>query len=129
MLVEDDPVTIFITEKLLEKYYTVTSVKNGYDALSYIESQKFDVILMDINLGDLNMDGIKTMRMIRKNPKTRNIKIIAITSFSTNRTWYIQQGFDDLLLKPLEEDTVIETIEKSFSKGHYGKFVGVFSMN
>jgi CheY-like chemotaxis protein len=49
------------------------------------------------------MDGIKTMRMIRNNPKYRNLKIIAVTAYSDNRKWFIEQGFDELIIKPVVE--------------------------
>jgi CheY-like chemotaxis protein len=129
LIVEDDPITTFITEKLLEPHFTVFSVKGGYEALSFLETSKVDAILMDINLGNINMDGIKTMHIIRNMHGRKHIKIIAVTAFSTNREWYIQQGFDDMLLKPLDEEKILHAINKTLKKGVQGKFAGVFSLN
>jgi CheY-like chemotaxis protein len=129
LIVDDDPITIFITEKLLEPHFNIVSVNGGYDALRFLEKNKVDIILMDINLGNINMDGIKTMHIIRNMHGHKKVKIIAITAFSTNRTWYIQQGFDDMLLKPLEEKNTLQSINNALSQGTYGKFAGVFSLN
>jgi CheY-like chemotaxis protein len=131
LIVEDDPITTFITEKLLEPHFKVHSVNGGYEALSFLETNKVDVILMDINLSNINMDGIKTMHIIRNMHGRKHIKIIAVTAFSTNRTWYIQQGFDDMLLKPLEEENTLYAINKALAlkQGAQGRFAGVFSLN
>jgi CheY-like chemotaxis protein len=101
LLVEDDLVTTFITETLLKDHFNIKSVTSGYAALKELEDFKYDLVLMDINLGDINMDGIKTMRMIRSNRANANMKIIAVTAYSDNHRWFIEQGFNDLIIKPL----------------------------
>jgi CheY-like chemotaxis protein len=112
LIVEDDPTNIFITEKYLQEHFQGDSVTNGYDALKAMEKRKYDVILMDINLGDEKMDGIRTMRMIRQNRKYRHTKIFAITAYSNNRESYIKQGFDEFFMKPVNEG-LLELINQS----------------
>src|SRR4051812_44645218 len=104
LIVDDDPLSIFLSERMLTKHYFTHSVQNGYEALRLLERKEFDIVVMDINLGDINMDGIKTMRKIRENPKIRDSKIFALTAFSHNKRWYIDQGFDELFIKPLTND-------------------------
>ena len=104
LIVDDDPLSIFLSEKLLTKQYFTHSVQSGYEALELLQKKQFDIILMDINLDDINMDGIKTMRKIRENPDTKDNAIFALTAFSHNKRWYIDQGFDELFLKPLTND-------------------------
>jgi len=110
LIVDDDQVSLFLCESILNPFYNTVSVTNGYDAIKMTEENKYDVILMDINLADMNMDGIRTMKMIRKNSKYRKAKIFAITSFSSNKQWFVNVGFDDLFLKPLSEGNIIERI-------------------
>ena len=116
LVVEDDLITTFITSSFLKKHYNFDSVTSGYAALNALEENNYDVILMDINLGDLNMDGIKTMRQIRMDKKHRDSKIIAVTGFANNEKWYVNQGFDALFLKPLEEDKIVGWINKYAEK-------------
>jgi CheY-like chemotaxis protein len=125
LLVEDDLVTTFITESLLKQHYNIKSVSTGYAALKEMEEGKYDLVLMDINLGDINMDGIKTMRMIRNNPKHKQVRIIAVTAYSDNRKWFIEQGFNELIIKPLVEG-MLPILEKHLQPLHLLK---AFSMN
>ena len=112
LIVEDDPIQTFILDTMLRDNFTITSVDNGYAALEAIETQKFDVILMDINLGNPVMDGITTMRKIKFQRKHKNIKIIAVTASSDAKEWFIKQGFDGHYLKPLIKKEIEEEINR-----------------
>lgn len=101
LIVDDDPLSIFLSERLMKKNYEIKSVASGFEAIAECETRAYDVILMDINLGDLNMDGIRTMKMIRKQGLSRSAIIVALTAFSHSKKWYLDQGFDNLLVKPL----------------------------
>lgn len=116
LIVDDDPCSLFLCEAILRPFYKTKTVSNGYDAIKLSEENNYDAILMDINLADMNMDGIRTMKMIRKNSLYRNSKIFAITSFSTNRQWFLNVGFDDLFLKPLSEETIMMKIKNKLSR-------------
>jgi two-component system sensor histidine kinase BarA len=115
LIVEDDEQAAFIAETILEKHFSVTVVTNGYIAIHAVELIKFDAVLMDINLGDHLMDGLKTMHRIKSSTRNKRLKIFAITAFSDTRDWYINQGFDDLILKPLDEEKVTEVINKKIN--------------
>jgi len=110
LIVEDDPIHAFIAETHLKNHYNITTVTNGHDALAAVEKQKFDVILIDINLNEPSMDGLKTMRNIRYDRKNLYTKIIAVTAASDAREWFVKQGFDGHYLKPLSEKGILEEI-------------------
>lgn len=115
LIVEDDPINILISETHLKEHFNCQSVTNGHTALEAIEKQKFDVILMDINLNNPAMDGIKTMRMIKYNRKHSHTKIIAITASSDAREWFLKQGFDGHYMKPITGKGILEEISKKSS--------------
>lgn len=112
LVVEDDAICAFLAESILKKYYTITIVTNGFAALEVIKDQRFDVILMDINLNNAEMDGIKTMRTIRYNRKHNYIKIIAVTASANDKDWFLKLGFDGQFLKPVLEEKIIPVIQK-----------------
>lgn len=118
LIVDDDEVTVFITEMLLNNHGFQTHLANsGYAALELLEEHSFDAILMDINLGDIHMDGIKTMRLIRQDKKFRDTRIFAVTSYSNNRKWFLEQGFNDLLIKPFVSEMILSSLSfKSLPK-------------
>lgn len=123
LIVEDDRLSAFLAEKNLEKHFKTTVVTNGYDAIAAVDQNKFDAILMDINLGDELMDGLRTMRTIKQNVRHEKLKIFAITSVSDAREWYIKQGFEDLIMKPISEEKIVTIIKsKMLPKVRRGSF-------
>lgn len=62
LLVEDEPVTAITTQRMLEKHgYRVAAAPDGEGALAMFSAQLFDLVLMDIDLGE-GMDGTETAR-------------------------------------------------------------------
>jgi CheY-like chemotaxis protein len=110
LVVEDDHICAQVTKILLGNEFEVDIVDTGYKAIEAASTNYYDIILMDINLGDVNMDGLKTMRRIRANKKSGGVKIIAATVFTHSRGWFINQGFDDLIKKPVTLDSVLDSI-------------------
>jgi two-component system cell cycle response regulator DivK len=60
-----------------------------------------DVILMDIRLPD--MDGTEAVRLIKADPRTEHIPVVALTSLAMkgDREWFLRNGFDGYLEKPI----------------------------
>jgi CheY-like chemotaxis protein len=116
LIVDDDEFSIFLSEALFKEHFNITGVRNGHDALEAVENNEFDLVLMDINLGDLNMDGIRTMRMMRNRRKSRALKIVAITAFANSKEFYVNHGFNDLFVKPLLEESHVKKIAELCAK-------------
>lgn len=116
LIVEDDAICGFLAETALKKHYKTTLVTNGHEALKAVEKEVFDMILMDINLNDATMDGIKTMRTIRFNRKHNHIKIIAVTASSDDKAWFLKQGFDGHYMKPLLEKEIVIEINRHLNE-------------
>jgi CheY-like chemotaxis protein len=115
LIVEDDPCYAFVLETTLNVFFKTTTVSNGCDALIAVEKNIYDAILMDINLGDANMDGLRTMRLIKQLNKNKRLKIFAMTAFSDAREWYMKQGFEDLFIKPIEKERIINLLNEKLS--------------
>lgn len=116
LIVDDDYVSTLISETLLKKHFNLTSVNNGYDALKAVTENHFDIVLMDINLGDDSMDGIQTMKLMRQNPNCSDTKIFAVTAYYENRDFFINKGFDELYTKPIIKEEMIDAINKILFK-------------
>lgn len=115
LIVEDNHLDILVLKVLLEKYFNLYIVTNGPDALYAAEEFVFDVILTDINLGDPNMDGVVVMKKMRENEKTRDLKIYAVTAYADNIEYLIEQGFNDVLTKPVIKDEIFDILNGSVS--------------
>ena len=71
-----------------------------------------DAVLMDIVMPGLN--GFQATRQLTKDPETGHIPVIIITTKDqeTDKIWGERQGAKDYLTKPVDEDTLIATLNK-----------------
>ncbi|MBF0118905.1 MAG: response regulator [Desulfobacterales bacterium] len=114
LLVEDNTFNQQIASELLKsKGIFVSVADNGVAGLNMIKKSKFDVILMDIQMPE--MDGYETTIAIREWEKDKNCKtpIIAMTANMTeDREKCFEVGMDDYVTKPIDPDYLLETIQK-----------------
>lgn len=89
--------------EIIHSYY-------GNEAIQISESQKLDIVLMDIRLPDIN--GYEATQAIRKNKP--NLKIIAQTAYAAeeDRETAIKAGCNDYISKPIRKDTLYSLIDK-----------------
>ncbi len=114
LYVEDDPINALVMQRLLKSEFDVIHSTDGETCLVMLEKKKFDLILMDINLGKGKMDGVETMHQIKANPKTKDIKVIAVTSYALpeDRDRFLREGFDAYIPKPVEREALLKTIHQ-----------------
>lgn len=112
LIVEDDEINALVLQKQLSNYQ-VAWVKDSDSALEQINRYHFDVVLMDINLGNSKLDGTQILEQIRKNSPQPNLKVMAITSYAMrgDREKFLSMGFDAYFAKPIEAHQIIKTIE------------------
>ena len=108
LLVEDYESNIFLISLYLEGLgYEYEIARNGVEAFEKSKSRKYDVILMDVQMPDLN--GIDATKLIRKYEIEENLTpiiIIGLTAhaLSGDREYCLAAGMDDYLAKPLSLD-------------------------
>lgn len=101
LLVEDNPATIDVVQKELEFLgYDAITADDGRKAVEMAEAHLPDLIIMDISLPQ--MDGLQATALIRENPKTKSIPILAATARALpgDREKCIQSGCNDYIAKP-----------------------------
>lgn len=115
LLVEDDNVCIQLCRKFLVKYgCEVTVVTDGLNAISTVEHVKYDLVLMDIVMP--NLDGATATSVIRSfDTKT---PIIAMTGNidDNDLVTYLQNGMSDILAKPFTKDDLYSILAKHLLK-------------
>ena len=89
--------------------FTTDLVENGVEALKAIETKRYHLILMDIQMPE--MDGLEATRRIRKKYGRQQI-IIALTAnaMEGDRELYLQEGMDDYLSKPIRYEALQEKL-------------------
>jgi HAMP domain-containing protein/signal transduction histidine kinase/DNA-binding response OmpR family regulator len=112
LIVDDDMRNIFALSSVLEEHGMVTvAADNGRDAIRTLQSRNdIDIVLMDIMMPE--MDGIDTMREIRKIPQLGSLPIIAVTAkaMKGDREKCIEAGAWDYLSKPVETNQMLAVL-------------------
>lgn len=115
LLVEDNPVNQQVACEILEDLgYTVDIANNGKESLTFIQSQKYHCVLMDIQMPE--MDGLEASRIIRKqgfqDSYFKNLPIIAFSAHALEEEKQKSHdaGMNVHLTKPLNPKTLHETI-------------------
>jgi HAMP domain-containing protein/signal transduction histidine kinase/CheY-like chemotaxis protein len=112
LVVDDDIRNIFALSTVLEEHEMVTlSAETGRDAIRILQTEPdIDVVLMDIMMPE--MDGIDTMREIRKIPKLKGLPIIAVTAkaMKGDREKCIEAGAWDYLSKPVDPEQMLAVL-------------------
>jgi two-component system, cell cycle response regulator DivK len=96
--------------------YEAIKAHNSKEAIACAEAERPDLILMDMGLPDV--DGVKTTAILKQNPKTARIPIVALTAWVSEvwREKALRVGILDYQLKPVSPQVLKQTIEK-FTKG------------
>src|SRR5260370_4802093 len=112
-LVVDDSITVRrVTQRLLERNgMRVLTAKDGVDAVSLLQENLPDIILLDIEMP--RMDGYEVASHVRNDPRLKDIPIVMITSrvSEKHRARAIELGVDDYLGKPYQENQLLHAIE------------------
>lgn len=111
LIADDSPTEIYVLQKMLEKHgYEVLTAEDGEQAVTVTESQKPDLILMDVVMPKLN--GFQATRKLTKQDSTKHIPIVIVSSKNqeTDKLWGLRQGAKGYMGKPVDEKELLELI-------------------
>jgi CheY-like chemotaxis protein len=113
LLVEDYKHSQIIVTRLLKKnnFESIVVVENGAEAVDQVKKQKFDLILMDMQMPVMN--GFEATEKIRQIPEYKEIPIIALTAFAMkgDREKCLEAGATDYIPKPIDSQEFIEKVK------------------
>jgi diguanylate cyclase (GGDEF)-like protein len=120
LLAEDNPASQQLILLILKKLgFTAHGVANGREALEALETEPFDLVLMDMQMPE--MDGLDATKEIRRQEREGNhygsssrIPIIALTAYSVpnDKERCLEAGVDDYLTKPVSPSILADTLKK-----------------
>jgi PAS domain S-box-containing protein len=111
LLVEDNELNRKLISKILDReQYTVATATNGREAVEMVQTESFDLILMDIQMPV--MDGYEATRLIKSDARAGNVPIVALTAHAMKgeREKILDAGFDGYLTKPVKKEELIREI-------------------
>ena len=92
--------------------HEVIEAEDGEQGVQMAKGQKPDLILMDLQMPV--MDGYTAIKILKNDPETKDIKIIAVTSYAMkrDRDKAMAAGADDYIAKPIDLDELSGMISK-----------------
>jgi two-component system cell cycle response regulator DivK len=112
LVVEDHPANMKLAVLLVQKAgHQAISAMDAEEGIAAARREIPDLILMDIQLP--GMDGIAATGILRQDPATRDIKILAVTSFAMkgDEEKILASGFDGYIAKPINLDNFMQTVK------------------
>lgn len=113
LVVDDEPdVVDLINNILLGENFEVICAYDGIAAIDYAESEKPDLVLLDIMMP--MMSGYEVCQQIKSNPQTQRIPVICMSSAHTQeaRSSSIRAGASTLLVKPFVPAELVAQIRR-----------------
>lgn len=113
LVVEDNEANLKLSTSLLESaYLSVVCATTAEEGVKTAQSAQFDLILMDIGLP--GMDGLTATRILKKDPRTARVPVIAVTAHATktDESEAFAAGCDGYLTKPIGTAEFYDTIAK-----------------
>jgi PAS domain S-box-containing protein len=113
LLVEDDGITREAVKRILKNTCSLDTAANGAESISMAANNKYDLILMDINLGP-GINGLEAASAIRKISGYEDIPIVALTAYALagDEEKFLKEGCTHYLSKPFSAKDIIGLIKK-----------------
>lgn len=114
LVIENDPKTQMILFKFLldEHAFSIDPVETGDHVISLLIQNKYDLIILDINLPTIKGHEIATLVRDLPNKKLNSIPIIAVTAnaFESNINYYKSCGITRVITKPFQREVLIQAV-------------------
>ena len=114
VLVVDDSVTdqLAISRPLSDSGYSVDVASNATEALARLESQSYDVLMLDVIMPDKN--GFQLCRQLRMDERFKEVPIVMVTSKdqAADRFWGMKQGATEYLTKPVDNGELLSVVQR-----------------
>ena len=116
LVVDDFSATRTIVINHLSKlgYSNTVEVENGFSALARLRSALFDLVVTDWSMS--GMSGLDLLKLIRADSGLKHIPVLMVTSedLQGNIITAIKAGLNDYIVRPFEEHTFEQKLEKIF---------------
>jgi len=131
LLVEDDAVNRMVLQRLVQEIgHQVETAANGVKALELWQQKKYDAILMDIQMPE--MDGVETTKRIRQAEAAtgNHIPILALTAHALggDRERFLAAGMDEYMTKPVQMKELFEKIELFSPRDRHAEIAAIRSI-
>ena len=121
LAIDDAAIVLKRIADALEEHYDVVTVNTGSRALRYLETEKPDLILLDIRM--MPKDGFETLKEIREMEDRADMPVIMLSGVEDKNAVVesIKLGICDYILKPFFPDDLLERIQRALELSEEGR--------
>lgn len=114
LVVDDEPDIVRVVVKIMEaRGHTVTTAKDGAEAIERVKADPPDVVILDLNLP--KVDGYEVCKAIKTDPATRHVPVVMMTaayvSVEDARNGSAA-GADEYVVKPFLREVLVHNVER-----------------
>lgn len=122
LLTDDEELYLESLAKVLRRRgMEVRTARDGFEALSLVSTEEYDVIVLDMRMP--GMDGLGTLEEIRKSDKLTPVILLTGQIDLGRITLALKAGASEILLKPCPPDTLVSAIENTNERNAAAKEV------
>jgi two-component system, cell cycle response regulator DivK len=116
LVIEDHAETSLLLRLTLQASYDVSVVRRAEDAIRKLKDESFDLVLVDIDLGE-GMNGLDLLEYMRGDEALARIPVVACTAYALpgDEEKFLSAGFTDYIPKPFTRKIFLQAIEKALS--------------
>lgn len=123
LVAEDDRMNQMFIGHLLDRLgYTHRMVGDGREMLDTLDTEEFDLILLDVQMPRLN--GMEATRELRRmhDPRRRDLPVLAMTAFAgeEEQRQFLEAGVDQIVTKPLTRESISRAIKETLEESRQG---------
>ena len=115
LIVEDNKINQIVTQNILKKEsFETFVVDNGFSAVEALRNQKFDLVLMDLNMPEMN--GFEATQKIREFDTTTPIIALTAASIEEVKVKLQKSGLNDIINKPYDTQEFYQVILRNINR-------------
>lgn len=118
LIIEDSPLNMeLVTVLLAIAGHELFQAERALDGIEIARQQPLDLIITDINMPGI--DGIQAAQILRAQPETRSIPLIALTAMAMagDKERILAAGFDEYIAKPFDHTALLHTVAQYTDQG------------
>jgi len=126
LIVDDEPVNVKLMGAILStEQFDIISAFNGKTALELVNTQKVDLVLLDIMMPEI--DGYEVTKEIKRNIQTKDIPVILVTALhgKEDKMRGLQAGADEFLTKPVNKVEIIARVKSMLRLRQYQEQINI----
>ncbi len=115
LIVDDEPaIRLFLEEELSQAGYEVTTAASGEEALTHLQREPVDLILLDLKMGGI--DGLQVMAEVGRRPLPPVIILLTAYASLDSAIEAMRRGGHDYLLKPCRTEELLASVERGMAR-------------